>query len=343
MTDFDVLVAGCGPAGCSASYELAKRGYKTLLVDKCALPRYKSCSGMLIEKSLRLVKEYFGIEVPMSVTCTPADNKGMIFYDDDGADSTFNQSGLNVWRSAFDNLLTEKAEEAGAVVRDNTSVVGYNEYISRVNVKLKNGDKAYAVNVKYLLDCCGAVPLSVCRNRKYVITYQTFNYGHIDLDYRYFYAFLQPALSGYDAWLNVKDGNIVIGVAADNGEEKKIKDYYAAFISYLQNNYNLTILSELKTDKWIMPKIEKGCNINYGKGRIMRAGEAAGFLNPIGEGVSCALESGHCLAAALSENFTSAEDAVNKYAEYTKTLRDYMVRQWSLLGRLSKKFSHMIV
>lgn len=343
MTDFDVLVAGCGPAGCSAAYELAKRGYKTLLVDKCALPRYKSCSGMLIEKSLALVKDYFGMEVPMSVTCSPAENKGMVIYGDDGKEYTFNQRGLNVWRSAFDNMLTEKAEEAGAVVRDHTSVVGYNDYAQRVNVRLKNKGKVYSLNVKYIIDCCGAIPFSMPRNRKNIITYQTFNYGKIDLDYRYFYAFLQPEFSGYDAWLNVKDGNIVIGVAAPKGEEKKIKDYYAAFTSYLKSNYGLDISVELKTDKWIIPKIESGCLINYGKGRILRAGETAGFLNPIGEGVSCALESGHMLAIALSENFGTAESALEKYIEYTGELHAYMIRQWSLLGRLSNRFSHMII
>ena len=41
---------------------------------------------------------------------------------------------------------------------------------------------------------------------QYITTFQTFNEGRIALDPHYFYAYLQPELSEYDAWFNVKDG-----------------------------------------------------------------------------------------------------------------------------------------
>ncbi len=56
----DVIVVGAGPAGSTASKTLADKGHKVLLVEKFKMPRYKSCSGQLIKKSIGLVQEYYG-------------------------------------------------------------------------------------------------------------------------------------------------------------------------------------------------------------------------------------------------------------------------------------------
>ena len=47
MTDYDVIVVGCGPAGLMASGELAKRNIKVLGVDKKPIldQNFRSASG----------------------------------------------------------------------------------------------------------------------------------------------------------------------------------------------------------------------------------------------------------------------------------------------------------
>ena len=42
---FDVAVVGAGPAGATAARELAAAGIRVALVERAALPRYKSCAG----------------------------------------------------------------------------------------------------------------------------------------------------------------------------------------------------------------------------------------------------------------------------------------------------------
>ena len=49
---YDVIVIGAGPTGCTAAKTLSEKGYKVLLVEKFELPRYKSCSGVLIKKTM---------------------------------------------------------------------------------------------------------------------------------------------------------------------------------------------------------------------------------------------------------------------------------------------------
>ena len=51
-----------------------------------------------------------------------------------------------------------------------------------------------------------------------------------------------------------------------------------------------------------MPHIRPGCHVDYGVGRILFAGEVAGFLNPMGEGISAGMESGYCAACAIMEH-----------------------------------------
>lgn len=341
---YDVIVIGAGPAGCTAAKTLSENGYKVLLAEKFKLPRYKSCSGQLIKKSLDLVREYFGEDVPDFTTCAPSENRGMIFTDDKGTTFRFEQQGLNVWRSTFDNWLAEKAAQSGAEIRDNTAAISASENDGIVTVTLK-GERAYTEQAQYVIDCEGAVGtfkrklLNIASQN--ILTFQTFNLGSIDLDHHYFYAFLQPELSEYDAWFNVKDDQLVLGVAVK--DKSKIESYYTRFISYMEKNYGLKIEKQLKIDKWIMPHIRPDYTINYNIGRILFAGEIAGFLNPMGEGISATMESGHHAAMSIIKNFDTPDLVCSDYKEKTTLLYDYMKRQWNLIARMTDTFNEMKV
>lgn len=340
---YDVIVIGADPAGCTAAKLLAQRGYKTLLVEKFKIPRYKSCSGQLIKKSIDLVLEIFGENVPEKTMCSPIENRGMIFTNDKGREFRFEQSGLNVWRSSFDGWLAEKAAENDAEIRDNTMALDCEEDKSSITVILR-GNGTYREKAKYLICCEGAAgnikkKCSGQNKPPFITTFQTYNQGSIDLDYHYFYAYLQPELSEYDAWFNVKDEQLVLGVSVK--ENRAIRQYYDKFISYMEKNHRLKIERQLKTDKWIMPYIQPGCGINCGGGRILFAGEAAGFLNPMGEGISAALESGYHIADAVSENFENTDAVLSSYKDSLEPLHQHMKRQWRLVAGLADTFKEM--
>ncbi|OYP11281.1 FAD-binding dehydrogenase, partial [Lachnotalea glycerini] len=179
--------------------------------------------------------------------------------------------------------------------------------------------------------------------QNYITTYQTFNRGFIDLDRHYFYAYLQPKLSEYDAWFNVKDDYLIFGVSVK--DPRNIKHYYSEFMEYMKKQYNAKITEQEKDERWLMPHIMPGCPIEYGYNRVLFAGETAGFLNPMGEGIYAGLESGYAAARAIEEmdwnDDLNLEALYSSYKANTAVLRDYMTRQWDFVGSMSETFGHM--
>lgn len=339
---YDVIIIGAGPTGSSASKKLADNGYKVLLVEKFKMPRNKSCSGILIKKSVDLVEKYFDAYIPTYTMCTPRDSKGMIFTTDKGKEYCYEQAGLNIWRSSFDYFLVQKSVEAGAEFRDETTAISCDEQENYVAVTLK-GTTQYIEKAKLVIVCDGVVG-SIKRKlittpQNYITTYQTFNKGLIDLDPHYFYAYLQPELSEYDAWFNVKDDYLIFGVSVKNSS--KINYYYNEFITYMKKNHNAKIQEQIKDEKWLMPHILPKCNVDYGSGRVLFAGETAGFLNPMGEGISASLESGNAVATAIANSDFNLELILEQYIKNAESLQLYMQRQWNFVGNMSSTFEHM--
>lgn len=341
---YDVIVIGAGPAGATAAKRLAEKGCQVLLAEKFKMPRYKSCSGQLIQKSLTLVKRYFDEDVPASTTCSPAKNRGMVFTDDAGRSFVFEQPGLNVWRSSFDAWLCEKAAKAGATLQDGLSAISCEETGELIQVSFRKTDGGIRTEqARYVIDCEGVIGVLkrqlTGKNPPYITTFQTFNFGSIDLDPHYFYAYLQPDLSEYDAWFNVKDDRLVLGVSVKNkGAENA---YYGKFLRYMQKRHGLSVTRQEKYDRWLMPHILPGCAIDYGIGRVLFAGEAAGFLNPMGEGISAGMESAFFAAEAVLSHPGDLAGIYASYKENTADLHNYMKRQWSLVGRMAKTFAAM--
>src|SRR5579875_915974 len=118
---YDVIVCGAGPAGACAAYETASRGLRTLILEKRALPRYKTCGGgvpLTMGAELpKLIPEAF-VEATVTHirhTWNFADAHMAALNPDP------NEPPMSLWmvqRSVFDNALTERAAQAGAEVRD---------------------------------------------------------------------------------------------------------------------------------------------------------------------------------------------------------------------------------
>ncbi len=57
MTDYDVVIAGAGPAGTACALELRKHNLKTALIDAHAFPRDKVCGDAIPHRAVKTIKQ----------------------------------------------------------------------------------------------------------------------------------------------------------------------------------------------------------------------------------------------------------------------------------------------
>ena len=134
---------------------------------------------------------------------------------------------------------------------------------------------------------------------------------------------------------------LVLGISVK--DTSRVEQFYQRFISYTGTHHGLQIGQQVKAEKWLMPHIRPGCSVTYGQGRVLFAGEIAGFLNPMGEGISAGMESGYCVAKAVANHFDALDMIYADYQRDTQQLKSYMERQWNFVGRMADTFSDMII
>ncbi|MBL8764778.1 MAG: FAD-dependent monooxygenase [Phycisphaerae bacterium] len=116
---WDVVVAGAGPAGATAACVAARRGLRTLLVDRAAFPRAKVCGGCLSPAGVRALAQ-LGLGRALRRAGVPIQSV-LVRARGRGATLALAAGGLAIARAALDPMLVAAAADAGAGVRPGTS------------------------------------------------------------------------------------------------------------------------------------------------------------------------------------------------------------------------------
>jgi len=118
---FDVVIAGAGPAGSEFAYRMARDGYRVLVLEKGPLTREKPCGGGI--QTQEIIE--FG-PLPEAVVERHIETAKIIAPDNGVLEipKYLEACGATVKRSTYDRWLANRAQEAGAVYRDYTRVVG---------------------------------------------------------------------------------------------------------------------------------------------------------------------------------------------------------------------------
>lgn len=147
--DFDVIIAGAGPAGSSAAIHLARKDLRVLLVEQKKFPRPKLC-GEFISPECRRHFETLGVADAMT-NSDPASITETVFYSSRGHHVTIPSSwfggpaALGLSRAVMDDVLLKRAQACGVTVIEGATItepILDEDHVRGVKLKV-NGDEEH--------------------------------------------------------------------------------------------------------------------------------------------------------------------------------------------------------
>lgn len=320
---YDAIVAGLGPAGATAAYEMSRSGFNVLAIEKARLPRYKPCGGGITAKIDRILENDFKDVVERTVhgICLSYRGNDELYHFSD------KPICYMVMRDRFDYFLAEKAEAVGVeILRER--VVEVNEERGIVEVSTDRG-KYYA---GMLIGADGAGSTVA---RKLGLNSGTAYARLVEAEVRVKPEFMEKAggvirfdigsmSSGY-GWIFPKADHLSVGAGGFVGGGRKHVEYYEDFMEKCVHDVTETLLVR----RCVLPMFDRKRFISGN--RCMLVGDAASLVDPFtGEGIYYAVKSAMIAAGVMADGLEPCD--------YDARVRDGIYREFGFAGKFAKVF-----
>ena len=345
---YDVIIAGAGPAGSSAAIHLATRGLKVLLVEQKKFPRPKLC-GEFISPECQDHFEKLG--VARSIICSdPAPISETVFYSSRGHEVTVpsnwfgGRMALGLSRAVMDEVLLRRATEVGVEVIEGATVVGPRTTIDSVHgLKIKIGTEEREFEAPLTIDATGRARIlarklnNAHKPKPKLIAFKAHFQntrvapGACEI---YFYE------GGYGGLSSIESGesNLCFIIGAEQVKRCNSDPDRVMREMVMKNPRAAYTLGHATTSsEWLSASWE-----SFGRQRpapakgLLAIGDAAAFIDPFtGSGMLMALESGE-LAAEVILRHHDRRETTTLVADYTNAYNERFharLRLCSLLRR----------
>ena len=348
-SEFDVAIAGAGPAGTSAAIQLALGGARVLLVEEKKFPRPKLCGEFISPECLTHFKR-LGLMDQMSAAGGAVLSE-TVFYSRRGrhlaVPSEWFQSGssaMGLSRSEMDHQLLERAKSVGVTVLEESHALPLASRNKEVQgIRVRTGNQTHDYRAKVTVDATGRTralarqldpPRAKGRkNRKPLVAFKAHlenarvAVGACEI---YFYE------RGYGGLSSVEGGlsNLCFIVAA-NDVRRCGSDPERVLREIVMKNARAahTLATARAASPWLSVSLE-----TFGRSSLVPAeglvtiGDAAAFIDPFtGSGMLMALESGNVAADVINRHLPllrqrGFESLARDYdAEYTRRFQSRLL------------------
>lgn len=323
-SNYDVIIAGGGPAGASAATHLAMRGARVLLAEQKQFPREKVC-GEFISPECAVHFERLGV-IDRMLAAGPARLHETVFYARSGKSVCVpsawfgaNGTALGLSRAEMDERLLRRAGEAGVTILEDAQVADLIFEEAEVRgVSLKRAEEQVSYRAPVTIDATGrarALARRVGRqkssaNRAPLVAFK----AHLE-DARvapgsceiYFYR------GGYGGLSSIEDGRsnlCFIASARDVRARSADAERVVREIVCQNTRAGFTLANARARSPWLAVTLG-----GFGRQEIAPAkgllavGDAASFIDPFtGSGMLMALESGELAGQVIADHLDVIRD-----------------------------------
>ena len=336
MPDYDLIVVGGGPSGCSAAVTAAKRGLRVLLLEREKHNRIKPCGGLLPMAASDVVKDVFGSDIP-SETFSEPKNLGLFYIPPSGIANGGRVSKyriINLNRTSFDEWLRIRAESVGVDIHYGAQLA---DFSGRGPVKVKiirsSGVMEYA-SADRLVGADGVFSgvrkqLFGEKDRVKRVVHESWSKME-ELDD--FYVILDGRLSSMYSYAIPKTETIEIGLGLNDNELKQYSSSMESLRSRLESTLSLSFNNLITRRIWAIPY---GFT-SLGEGNVLLVGDAAGFCNPLsGEGIRLGIESGEAAGSAVADAVEKHVNALSIYSDFVSQLVALVTRVYEYSSKFN--------